>query len=134
LLAHRGGHIEQGSISAMGGASIVFRHAHQTSTTRTVLPYRDHLTQSAVWKATLGQFVVILCAALVAKPPGTVPECGQPSRGVRKALKLCAARALKSHRLRGLFRYFGLATRVPFPRGLPFTLGEKTCGTRFEHR
>ena len=47
LLDHRSGHIEQGSIPAMGGASIVFRHAHQTSTTRTVLPYRDPLTQSA---------------------------------------------------------------------------------------
>jgi len=46
LLAHRGGHIEQGSISAMGGrqAFMIFRHGHQTSTTRTVLPYRDMLT------------------------------------------------------------------------------------------
>ena len=36
LLAHRGGHIEQGSIPTMGGrqASMVFRHAHQTSTDR----------------------------------------------------------------------------------------------------
>jgi hypothetical protein len=46
LLDQRGGHIEQGSISAIGGrqAFIVFRHAHQTSTTRTDLPYRDTLT------------------------------------------------------------------------------------------
>ena len=87
-----------------------------------------------VWKAALGQFVVIVGAAPVAKPPGTVTECGQTSPGVRKALKLCAARGLKPRRLRGPFRYFGLATRVPFPSGLPFTLGEKTCGTRFEHR
>ena len=133
LLSHRGGHIEQGSISAMGGASVVFRHANETSTTRTVLPYRDPHTLG-VWNATLGQFVVILCAAPVAKPPGTVTECGQPSPGVRKALKLCAARALKPRRLRGPFRYLGLATRVLFPRRRPFTLGEKTCGTRFEHR
>jgi len=34
LLDQRGGHIEQGSIPAMGGhqASVVFRHGHQTST------------------------------------------------------------------------------------------------------
>ena len=36
LLDQRSGHIEQGSISAIGGrqAFIVFRHAHQTSTDR----------------------------------------------------------------------------------------------------
>jgi hypothetical protein len=41
LLAYRGGHIEQRSISARGGrhAYIIFRHVHQTSTTRTDLPY-----------------------------------------------------------------------------------------------
>ena len=78
LLAHRGGHIEQGSISAMGRASVVFRHANETSTTRTVLPYRDPYTVG-VWKAALGQFVVILLPHTVAKPPGTVTECGQPS-------------------------------------------------------
>ena len=34
LLEQRGGHIEQGSISAIGGrqSSIVFRHGHRTST------------------------------------------------------------------------------------------------------
>jgi len=34
LLDQSGGHIEQGSISAMGGrqTSVVFRHGHQTST------------------------------------------------------------------------------------------------------
>src|SRR5580704_6833442 len=93
LLAHRRGHIEQGSISAMGGASVLFRHANETSTTRTVLPYRDPLTQSACGRRPLLSFVVILCAAPAAQPPGTVTECGQSSPGVRKALKLCAARA-----------------------------------------
>ena len=46
LLDQRGGHIEQGSIPAIGGrqASVVFRHAHQTSTTRTDHPCRDTLT------------------------------------------------------------------------------------------
>jgi hypothetical protein len=34
LLDQRGGHIEQGSISVMGGrqSPVVFRHVHQTST------------------------------------------------------------------------------------------------------
>src|ERR1700693_3498647 len=40
LLDQRSGHIEQGPIPAMGGASIVFRHAHQTSTPSTDLPHR----------------------------------------------------------------------------------------------
>ena len=36
LLDHRSGHIEQGSIPAMGGrhAYIIFRHVYQTSTDR----------------------------------------------------------------------------------------------------
>jgi hypothetical protein len=65
LLAHRRRHIEQGSISAMRRASILFRHANETSTTRTVLPYRD-LHTLGVWRASLGPFVLILCAAPVA--------------------------------------------------------------------
>src|ERR1700741_4762527 len=45
LLDHRAGDIEQGSIPAIGRRQsfIVFRHAHQTSTARTDLPYRDAL-------------------------------------------------------------------------------------------
>jgi hypothetical protein len=49
LLDHRAGDIEQGSIPAIGPRQsfVVFRHAHQTSTTRTVLPYRDTNAQTA---------------------------------------------------------------------------------------
>src|SRR5580704_4312439 len=53
LLDQRSGHIEQGSIPAMGGASIVFRHAHQTSTPSTDLPHRDTLTWSVSSKPAL---------------------------------------------------------------------------------
>jgi hypothetical protein len=46
LFDHRAGDIEQGSIPAIGRRQsfVVFRHAHQTSTTSTDLPYRDTLT------------------------------------------------------------------------------------------
>jgi hypothetical protein len=69
-----------------------------------------------VWHASLGPFVLILCAAPVAKPPGTVTECGQPSSRRKKGFEVCAARALKPRRLRGPFRYLSLARRVPFSR------------------
>lgn len=52
LLDHRTGDIEQGSIPAIGRRQsfVLFRHAHQTNTTRTVLPYRDSLTKSVSGK------------------------------------------------------------------------------------
>ena len=55
LLDHRAGNIEQSSIPAIGRRQsfIIFRHAHQTSTTRSVLPYRGALTKSGSGKPPL---------------------------------------------------------------------------------
>ena len=91
LLDQRSGHIEQGSIPAIGGrqASVVFRHAHQTNTTTTDLPYRVTLTQSVFEKPPLvSSLWSCAVASQLPKSPGTMPECGQPSLGVKRPLEV----------------------------------------------
>jgi hypothetical protein len=89
-----------------------------------------------VSESLLGQFVVALCCgAPVARIAGHVARMRATFSWREKAFGSCVgAKTVKARGLCGPIRYFGLARRVPFARGLPFALGEKTCGTRFEHR
>jgi len=62
------------------------------------------------------------------KPPGTMPNCGQPYPVVRKPLKLWGAKNLKARGLCAPLRYFGLARHVLFTKALTFRTGDVRQG------
>jgi hypothetical protein len=47
--------------------------------------------------------------------------------------KLCRGQNCESTRIVRSVSLFRFGKARAFSRGLPFALGEKTCGTRFEH-